>query len=320
MARLSDIPKVYRSVGIKAFAMRVWDEVAKDSLFAWASALAYSWLLSIFPFFIFLLALVPHLPYGVRERAKIEIQHEVVYRFPSVADNMLWKEVADNPENILNKKLIHTPLLCIGLGLALWAASGGTAMTMSALDRCYELDCGRSVVRHRIVAILLTMMTAVMLLAVLCLLPIASLAKAWVLSRGYSPGRFWLLVFDVARWTLSVSLIFMVLTVIYYNGPAIRHRFCILTPGAVFVAIVWVALGLILKVYVERVGALGYMQTYGAVGGVAILLLFFYLDALVLLIGAEINAEVDFEVLRVRRGSRDFRNPEDFSDGAPMSC
>ncbi|HZK79450.1 MAG TPA: YhjD/YihY/BrkB family envelope integrity protein, partial [Humisphaera sp.] len=81
-----------------------------------------------------------------------------------------------------------------------------------------------------------------------------------------------------------------------------------------------VALGLLLRLYVERIVASGYSQTYGAVGGVAILLLFFYIDALVLLIGAEINAEVDFEVLRVRRGSQDFRNAEDCSDGAPMSC
>ena len=144
MARLRDIPAVYRTVGVIPFSRRVWDEVGKDSLFVWASALAYSWLLAIFPFFIFLLALIPFLPERVRDRAKIEIRYEVVSRFPSVADNVLWKDIDDNPDNLLHRKHVTTQLLCLGLALALWAASGGTAMTMSALDRCYELDRGRS--------------------------------------------------------------------------------------------------------------------------------------------------------------------------------
>ena len=69
------------------------------------------------------------------------------------------------------------------------------------------------------------------------------------------------------------------------------------------------ALGLGFKYYAIHFGR--YHQTYGNVGGVAILLVLFYLDALVLLIGAEINSEIDFEVLRVKRGSRDFLTAED---------
>jgi membrane protein len=320
MARLSDIPKIYRAVGVRAFSRRVWDEVNIDNLFIWASALAYSWLFAIFPFFIFLLALVHYLPEQTRDEIRIDIKQMVADRFPRAVNSMLWKDIEENHNNLLNQPAIRGRILYFGLLVALWAASGGTAMTMTALDYCYELERGRSYFRHRLVAMLLTIVITILLLAVICLLPVATFFKGWVVSHGISPFHGALLVFDIARWLLSIVLMILILCVIYYNGPAIRHHFCLITPGAVFVVIVWVVLGLVFRLYIDRIGAKGYNQTYGTVGGVAILLLFFYIDALVLLIGAEINSEIDFEVLRVRRGSKDFRQPEDFSSGAPMAC
>ncbi len=61
MARLGDVPKLLRSVGVVTFARRVWAQVKDDSLFTWASALAYAWLFAIFPFMLFLLSLIPYL-------------------------------------------------------------------------------------------------------------------------------------------------------------------------------------------------------------------------------------------------------------------
>src|SRR5207237_417478 len=84
-----------------------------------------------------------------------------------------------------------------------------------------------------------------------------------------------------------------------------------LTPGSLFAIVVWLGLGFVFRFYVERWGK--YNQTYGTVGGVVILLLFFYIDAVVLLIGAEIDSEVDFEVLKIRRGTRDFTKAGAFS-------
>jgi hypothetical protein len=84
----------------------------------------------------------------------------------------------------------------------------------------------------------------------------------------------------------------------------VRHRFHWLTPGAVFCLVSWVVLGLGFKFYFEHFST--YSRTYGAVGGVAVMLIVFYMDAAVLLWGAEINSEIDFEVLNIKRGTRDF--------------
>ena len=102
-----------------------------------------------------------------------------------------------------------------------------------------------------------------------------------------------------------------------------KQRFRVFSPGSVFTIAVWILLAFTFKWYVNAFGKDSYNRTYGTVGGVVVLLLFFYLDALVLMIGAEINSEIDYEVLGVERGCRDFTaRPHDMSAGTsqPVSA
>ncbi|HEX5245421.1 MAG TPA: YihY/virulence factor BrkB family protein [Tepidisphaeraceae bacterium] len=309
MARLRDAHAVFRSVGPFSFCRRVWAEFTKDNLFTWAAALAYSWLFAIFPFFIFLIALIPHLPARFTGGAMAQI-HGLLRELPPEMSDVLWDNIRHFAETVLTQKT--DPLILIGLLVALWSASGGISNTMSALDRCYELEKGRPFWKHRLIALGLTIVVAVILLLVVVLLPLATIAEGWIIRNGHL-SRFapWLLAFDSARWIASVILMFAVLSLVYHFGPSIQHHFGWVTPGAVFVVVVWIALGMGFRFYIIHMGGKSYARTYGTVGGVAIMLLLFYLDALVMLLGAEINSEIDFEVLKVPRGTRDFRTPED---------
>jgi hypothetical protein len=106
---------------------------------------------------------------------------------------------------------------------------------------------------------------------------------------------------NVTRYAIGLLLMITVLALIYHFGPSFRHKFQSLTPGAVFTIIIWLLMGLAFKLYLTKFGgAANYNKTYGAVAGAVILLLLFYIDAAVLLIGAEINSEVDFAVLGIR--------------------
>jgi membrane protein len=321
MPRLSDVPKVAKSVGVVAFAKRVWAQVTEDNLFTWAAALAYSWLFAVFPFLLFLLTLLPYLPAEWTSRAHDEVKRIVYTTAPGTdAADAIWNNIEGNLHNVLHRREGKLLPRLIGLGLALWAASGGMAMTMAALDKCYEVEQGRRFYVQRPVAIGLTLVVALLMVCVLTLLPIGTIVKHWIERyhiRYLHEGSPVLVVFDIVRWALSLFFMVTVVAVIYYKGPSILHRFVWLTPGGVFAIVVWLVLGFSFRFYVQKWGK--YNETYGTVGGVVILLLFFYIDALVLLIGAEINSEVDFEVLKVRRGTRDFRKAEDLSAGAPTS-
>jgi membrane protein len=307
MARLSDVPLVVRRVGLLTFLRRVWAEVEEDHLFTWGAALAYAWLFAIFPFLIFLLTLIPYLPDKVVEEAYTRIPVLLYEWLPDPSAYTIW-------ENI--EKLFWGPpkgLVSIGLLVTVWAASGGINMTMTALDRCYEVERGRSFLRRRVVAVGITLIVAVMILSVLVLIPVGNMATRYVVESwpeklaGVPRGLLW--AWNGARYVLAGVLMFLCVSVLYYFGIAVRQRFRIFSPGAVFTIAVWMGLAFGFRWYVNSFGKESYSRTYGTVGGVAVLLLFFYLDALVLMIGAEINSEIDYEVLGVERGCRDFTVP-----------
>ncbi len=309
MARLGDVHKVIRSVGVWGFFKRVWVEIGEDGLFTWAAALSYSWLFAVFPFMLFLLTLLPYLPEIQKEKARVEIRASIYQLLPSrEAADTIWQNVDQSLQSVLSEQKSKTAYRWIGLGLSLWAASGGMAMTMAALDACYEMKTSRRFVKHRVMAITLTIVVAALIASIVVLLPIGTIAKHWVEHRGLVPKSS-LIAFDLARWPLALVFMITVLALVYYYGPTVKHKFQWITPGGVFCLLVWIILGFGFRIYVNRFGH--YDKTYGSVGGVAVLLLFFYVDALVLLVGAEINSEIDFEVLNVRRGQKDLTKAEE---------
>jgi len=104
-------------------------------------------------------------------------------------------------------------------------------------------------------------------------------------------------------YAVALALLLGITALIYHFGPNLTQKFHAVTPGAIFSIAVWLALGVLFKVYLSKFGgAESYNKTYGAVAGLVILLLFFYVDALVLLIGAEINSELDFAAAGVPSG------------------
>jgi len=321
MARLGDIPEIVRTVGVWGLFKRVWQQVNEDNLVAWAAALAYSWLFAVFPFMVFLMTLLPYLPANTKTAAEKEMQSMVYEYAPKQAADTIWKNVTD----ILHQK--HAVFSIFGLGLSIWGASRGVNMTISALDKCYELDRGRPIYRQIPVSIGLTMVVATLIIALLVLLPIGSILIAWVAKHGntyVSTPMLW--IWNILRYPLALLVMFSVVHVLYHWAPSIKQRFTYFSPGGVFCVAVWIGLAVGFRMYVEKFGK--FNESYGTVGGVVILLMAFYFDALVLLVGAEINSEIDFAVLGVPRGSRDFRtsckvkqtcpiNPKDTEDKSP---
>jgi membrane protein len=374
MAQLRDVPKVLRSVGVIGFGKRVYHQMQEDQVLVWAAALAYSWLFAIFPFLIFLLTLTPYLPDRYTEPAVDQITEWVDQYFPT--------QVAQTVNAEVQRVVRHRAegLLSIGLLITIWVASGGMSMTMYALDKCYDIDQGRSYVKHRAVAIGLTLAVATMIILVVILMPVSTALLAWLRLRAEDVGimiwvnrvaryatavvimlfmlaalffigprrrrrytrrgaaiglglvvliffiagymtkpagvplsiwfsseqrlvwSFAFILIDTLRYAAAMVLLMLVLAVVYYFGPSIRHRFHILTPGALFSFTIWLLLILAFRYYVNNFAWESYQRMYGTVGLAALLLLFFYVDAVVLLVGAEINSEIDFAVIGIPSG------------------
>jgi membrane protein len=229
----------------------------------------------------------------------------------------LTKDVADNVY-IQFVSMLEKPnvgLLSFGLLLTLWAASNGMNATMTALDRCYNVTRPRPFWQQRGVAIAITLCGVVIVLMLGLLLPTTTAILKYFerSSNDYVPAfaqggaRMGI---DIARYSIGITLVILLVSSIYQFGVSIRRRWTLVTPGAVFAVFGVMGMAYAFNWYVERFGAAAYSKTYGVLGGVVIVLLLFNLYAVVFLIGAEINSEIDFAVLEAREREGDDPLPD----------
>jgi membrane protein len=308
MARLADVPVVLRTVGAWPFLKRIVREVLDDNLFTLAGGLAYSWLFALFPYLVFLMNLFPFFAIGHEAATKDGMRVFLFAALPDPAADMLWNHMKGRIDAIIADR--SAPIAVLSLLVALWAASKGIGVTMAAMERCYELEKGRAFYTRRPMAFGLTVTVSLLVFVLVLLLPAGAAFKSWTVGQAESVSYWGLWAFDIVRGSLAVGVVVLILALFYHFGPSVKHRWNFITPGSLFVLISWVLVALAFRYYVNHFGKSKYEETFGSVGGAAVLLLLFYIDALVLLIGAEINSEIDFEVLKVPRGTRNFRIAE----------
>ena len=182
------------------------------------------------------------------------------------------------------------------------ARSGGIGVTMAALDKCYEIDHPRAFYKRRPMAFGLTAAAAALVGVVAPAAAGRGGVRDWVVQYRMPTVSAWAIgTFDLIRGSLAIAAALAFVSLLYHFGPCVKRRCpgsC--TPGSAFTLVCWVVIGLAFRATSPHFGE-DYHKTYGPVGGVAVLLLLFYLDALILLIGAEINSEIDYAALKVKR-------------------
>jgi membrane protein len=297
MAKISDVPTVMRSMGVKGFLKNVWAEISADGVFTWASALAYSWVFALFPLLIAMLTLAPYLPGDTKENARRQINDTIAQSMGAQAKETIGKSISDVMDQT------QGGLFSIGLLLALWSASGGMTMTMTALDKAYGVKNERPFLKHRGIAVGLTLATIALVLSVMVLLPIGGAIVDYI-KKWAIVGPVAVVALNILRYVVAVTLLFTIVALVYYFGPNIKQKWQTVTPGAILAVVMWILMGIGFSIYVQNFA--NFNKTYGALGAAIILLLFFYLSMTVLLIGAEVNSVIDFAVLGVEPGTRDF--------------
>lgn len=182
--------------------------------------------------------------------------------------------------------------LVVSLLAALWSASSGTGNLMTAVNLAYDEDETRGFVRLRAIALALTLGAIVFVLLTLGLVAVVP-----VVLDSLALGVVGTVVAQVLRWTLLVAVVVVALAVVYRVAPdRDAPRFRWVSPGAVVATVLWVAGSVGFSLYVDNFGS--YNATYGALAGVAVLMLWMYLTSYIVLLGAEINAESERQTRR----------------------
>jgi membrane protein len=264
---------------MKLFKDSVRDFFA-DDMTTYASALSYQIFFSLFPFIIFLIALLGFLQLPsffdwLRARAQMMFPEQAMQQVNVVIDDLQQQKGG---------------LLSFGVIVALWTASSAVRATMNALNVAYDVREERPAWKLYPLSILYTIGVAGMLILAAVLLMIGPQAMQW-LAQQVGMEQFFVTLWAWLRWPAALLVLTLAVAVIYYVAPDVEQEFRFITPGATLAVVVWILASLGFNYYVRTFA--DYNATYGSIGAIIVLLLYLFISSSVLLFGAEINAVIE---------------------------
>lgn len=261
-------------------AKRSFREFTKDDMTTYAAALSYHVLFALFPFIIFLVALlgflqVPEFFDWILEQAQTAFPADAYARIEEVVNQVRGQS--------------RGGLLSFGIVTAIWAASSGIRSLMNALNVAFDVEETRSTPKRYALSIVYTLGIAALLLASAGLMLLGPRTIESIADR-VGLGNVFVTLWTLLRWPVLAVLLALAAALVYYVAPNVDQPFRLITPGAVLAVAMWVIASVGFSIYVSNFA--NYSATYGSLGGVVVLLFFFYICSAVLLLGAEINAEL----------------------------
>ncbi|GED17997.1 YihY/virulence factor BrkB family protein [Aneurinibacillus migulanus] len=258
------------------FGYDIVDRFIRDDVSGMSAQLAYYFLLSIFPFFIFAFTLIGYLPIST-ENALTIIQ--------IVAPEKVTELLESNLHSFLNTR--RGWLLFLSLAGTLWTSSSAIHAIIVALNRAYNVADERSYFMSRLLAILFTIGIVIAIFMTLLLPVFGKTIEVFFTSRMHIPN-YVVLIWYLLRWVVSLVFLISLFAFLYYFAPNCDVNWKVAIIGALFAGLGWLGVSYGFSYYVNNFG--NYSLTYGSLGGVIILMIWFYLSAMILILGGHINA------------------------------
>ncbi len=259
--------------------------------FTYAAALAFYFLMALFPFVIFLASSLAYLPVPRVFERVLRIMGQIA---PSEGIGVI--------QFVLQSTLkTNKTLLSAGFLGALWAAAAGFHSTASAMNKAYEVKETRSLIKRRLLALAFTCLLGLITTVAMTMIAMGPHFVIWLsgkLGAGLALGHFWR---PILRWTIFVTFMSLMVEVLYLVGPNIRVRFRDQLPGALVAIATWLLASGGVSWYLRNLANSSKM--YGGLGAVIALMLWFYVSAVAILLGAEMNAELTRLAARLGRNA-----------------
>ncbi|MGB8116162.1 MAG: YihY/virulence factor BrkB family protein [Candidatus Sulfotelmatobacter sp.] len=260
----------------KNAAVNVIRDMEKNHTMAFAAGLSYYFVLALFPFLIFLSAVVAHLPVPDFFGQAMGLIARVV---PAASMGPLRNLIKDT---ILSR---HSRLLTFGILFTLWSASSGFTALIDALNTAYDVSETRRYWKTRGLAFGLTFSVGCLLVTALGLLVVGPSLSAG-LTKTFGMETLW----PYVRWAVAIACTVVAVELLYFIAPNLKQRFVNTLPGALIAVGGWIGLSYLLGIYFRDFSA--YRKGYGNLGVALAFSIWLYWTGFVVLIGAQFNAEL----------------------------
>jgi membrane protein len=269
-------------LGPLALGKRVYHEIDEDEVFTRSAALSFYFVTALVPMLFFMVAVLGFFAQSQNLQADMFGYAQRV--LPPDAFTLLQKTLKEIASNATGLKL------ALGLVLALWSGSGGISSIMDALNRCYHVKDSRPYWKQKLISIVLTVaLAALTVVALVIILYGGDIAEFVGAHTGLSDVT--VLAWKVVQWPLAFFCLVVSFALLYFWGPDAEQEWTWITPGSLFGVLLWIGASLGFRVYLHYFNS--YSKTYGSLGAVIILLYWLFITGLAILIGGEINSEIE---------------------------
>jgi membrane protein len=286
---------VFRRLFSKDFLWRVWARVEEDEILGRAAQLSFYFLLALFPLLLFLITL-----FGYMNGAGSHLRHKLITYLGSVMPGSALQLVITTIDEVTKAR--GGGKLWFGLLASLWAASSGFNALAQALNSAYDVPETRPWWKLRLISIALTVAIAVLIVSALVIVLYGGRLGNFLATWAHEDFAF-TVVWKILQWPISLAFVFIAFSLIYQFGPNVgarrsgkrirvsdfRRRW--LSPGIFVAVFLWLLVSLGFRLYLHFFNS--YSATYGSLGALIILMLWFYLTGAAILLGGEINCELE---------------------------
>jgi len=265
----------------KELAIRTAKEINADDLLNLAAQQAYYFFFALFPALLTFISIASFFP---------------IHNLTGQIVDMLGRFAPPEALSIITQQISkisdsgHGGILTFAFLLTIWSSSGAMVSIISTLDAAYDITEARPLWKVRLIAIGLTLGVAFFMLVSMALVLVGpTFAEHLANTMRLGPVFKW--TWWIAQWPIVFALVASGIGLVYYFAPDAEQDWIWITPGSVLATALWVIVSLAFKLYIAYFGS--YNETYGTLGGFIVLLTWFYLSGLAILIGAELNAEIE---------------------------
>lgn len=263
---------------------RVWREIQKDEVFGRAAQLSYYFLLSLFPLLIFLTSVI-----GLVIGKDSDIRQNLFSYLAQVMPPAAFKLIESTMQEVAAAS--SGSKISFGILAALWAASNGMGAITEALNVAYDVKESRPWWQQRLTAVGLTIGLSVLIIGALVLV-LSGGKIANSLAANYAMGSAFSFTWKLLQWPIVLATMLFAFAMIYYFAPDVRdQKWVWITPGAVLGVVLWLLVSFGFRLYLNYFDS--YSKTYGSLGAVIILMLWLFFTGTAVLIGGEVNAEIE---------------------------
>jgi len=255
--------------------------IQKGAITNRAAALSFNTFLAIFPAIIFFFTLIPYIPIANFQDSLLNLMEDIIPQQVYAAVEGTLFDIVKRPRG---------NLLSIGFVLAMYFATNSINSLIEAFNHTYHAIDTRSVFRQRMVSIVLVLILSFLVILAIALITFGPVVLNWLKAHNLLTDGLTIFMISAGKWLIALGLLFFAFSFLYYLAPSGKQRFRFISAGSTMTTLLFIAASVGFNYYVNNFSK--YNTLYGSIGTLIVFMMWIYFNAIIVLLGFELNASI----------------------------